>query len=309
MNMAEDDKLLINIGEEENAGTKDNTLSNYTDNSSINLMEEGSRSTNDIATGGKKRNVRPYLRSKMPRLRWTPDLHLSFIHAIQRLGGQERATPKAVLQLMNVRGLRISHVKSHLQMYRSKKMDESCKGQANRIYIHGRNYLSGTTQLNKFSPFHHLRLQNGGIVFARDSNQADRAKFFAQNPDESHPWVSSKHQRRRPNWHQYSMIVNQFKSREMIISTPNICSNSVSQNSIKRQSCLTSIGSSRSSTNNTNPSIKIEHPTRLYINEEKKKIDRHLNDLQLNLSLSLSSNGYSKCSGDSDIINTKLSLA
>ena len=32
--------------------------------------------------------VRPYVRSKMPRLRWTPDLHLRFVHAVERLGGQ-----------------------------------------------------------------------------------------------------------------------------------------------------------------------------------------------------------------------------
>ncbi|KAL1359947.1 hypothetical protein AAHE18_04G142500 [Arachis hypogaea] len=34
-------------------------------------------------------SVRPYVRSKLPRLRWTPDLHLRFVHAVQRLGGQE----------------------------------------------------------------------------------------------------------------------------------------------------------------------------------------------------------------------------
>lgn len=32
--------------------------------------------------------VRPYVRSKMPRLRWTPDLHRCFVHAVQRLGGE-----------------------------------------------------------------------------------------------------------------------------------------------------------------------------------------------------------------------------
>lgn len=38
-----------------------------------------------ISSGG----VRPYMRSKVPRLRWTPDLHLCFLQAIDRLGGQQ----------------------------------------------------------------------------------------------------------------------------------------------------------------------------------------------------------------------------
>ncbi|KAL1543598.1 hypothetical protein AAHA92_20551 [Salvia divinorum] len=68
--------------------------------------------------------VRPYNRSKTPRLRWTPDLHRGFLQAVERLGGLERATPKLVLQFMNIRGLNIAHVKSHLQMYRSKQIDD-----------------------------------------------------------------------------------------------------------------------------------------------------------------------------------------
>ncbi|GAB4848163.1 hypothetical protein Ancab_002830 [Ancistrocladus abbreviatus] len=74
---------------------------------------------------GRNGAVRQYVRSKVPRLRWTPDLHHCFLHAIERLGGQDKATPKLVLQLMDVRGLTISHVKSHLQMYRSMKNDPS----------------------------------------------------------------------------------------------------------------------------------------------------------------------------------------
>ncbi|CAN6455679.1 unnamed protein product [Victoria cruziana] len=68
-----------------------------------------------------KVGVRQYIRSKTPRLQWTPDLHRCFVDAIDQLGGDRKATPKLVLQMMGVKGLKISHVKSHLQMYRSSK--------------------------------------------------------------------------------------------------------------------------------------------------------------------------------------------
>ncbi|XP_039070693.1 uncharacterized protein LOC120217694 isoform X2 [Hibiscus syriacus] len=107
-----------------------------------------------------KRTVRQYVRSKLPRLQWTPDLHLSFLHAVERLGGQERATPKLVLRLMNVKGLSIANVKSHLQMYRSKKL-----GEVGQVLSQRNRGNQGRDE----KLLQHFRMENGGFVLARDS--------------------------------------------------------------------------------------------------------------------------------------------
>jgi hypothetical protein len=43
--------------------------------------------------------MRPYLRSKVPRLRWTQDLHRCFVQAIDMLGGEESKLTSVFLYL------------------------------------------------------------------------------------------------------------------------------------------------------------------------------------------------------------------
>ncbi|KAK1373604.1 hypothetical protein POM88_029797 [Heracleum sosnowskyi] len=71
---------------------------------------------------------RPVLPASRPRLRWTPELHERFTRAAQELGGYFKATPKAILKKMNVRGLTRDQLKSHLQKVRNRVLHTESSG-------------------------------------------------------------------------------------------------------------------------------------------------------------------------------------
>ncbi|KAJ4728979.1 Myb family transcription factor [Melia azedarach] len=102
------------------------------------------RSSPSSSSSSSTAGVRQYNKSDFPRLRWTPELHRHFSQTVERLGGRYKATPKRILQMMNVKGLRISHIKSHLQMYRSMKMKNQ-SGCSNNVIIKMKNLQMQTT--------------------------------------------------------------------------------------------------------------------------------------------------------------------
>jgi hypothetical protein len=87
-------------GEDPNSGKHRNSSSSgeYTPERSSESQNAGSGGSPRSGyqgnfSGRSSGTVRQYVRSKMPRLRWTPELHHCFVLAVERLGGQDSESP------------------------------------------------------------------------------------------------------------------------------------------------------------------------------------------------------------------------
>lgn len=145
---------------------------------------------------GVKRSVRA------PRMRWTSTLHAHFVHAVQLLGGHERATPKSVLELMNVKDLTLAHVKSHLQMYRTVKSTDkaTAKKQGENIFMNQNNGINNGEYEKSYEEID--ALSQPSTIPQNMVHMRDPSSFI---PDQTNAWSHSNRERPFPNYpHIYS---------------------------------------------------------------------------------------------------------
>ncbi|XP_004492478.1 uncharacterized protein [Cicer arietinum] len=248
-----------------------------------NNINEGLSSSNSTIeeNNEKKSSVRPYVRSKFPRLRWTPDLHLRFIHAVQRLGGQERATPKLVLQLMNIKGLSIAHVKSHLQMYRSKKVVDTNQDNGDKNVYN----LSQLPMLQGYTPNQSSSYRCGyePIMMERSNNHMVNMDHSIFQVDSSHfREQSSRSKVHEPNDNFLSFCGHDLQDHpraQDLMLKDNLLANQVEPNTLKRKA--------------SDVEVDLDLSLKLNSRNYQGNIEEHEVDSKLSLSLySQSSSSY-----------------
>lgn len=71
------------------AGSSESLSSESNTTSATNAQDGSESGASRSRQGGSRGKVRQYVRSRLPRLRWTADLHHCFVLAVERCGGQE----------------------------------------------------------------------------------------------------------------------------------------------------------------------------------------------------------------------------
>ncbi|KAK1360154.1 hypothetical protein POM88_044628 [Heracleum sosnowskyi] len=105
-------------------------------------LQQTQEQPQQIVEEGQVQFQRPLLGMGKPRLYWSRGLHARFVRAVSELGGSSSATPKEILNKMNVPGLTREQVKSHLQKVRTSEARKTLQ-QGMQNSVNGSLQLSG----------------------------------------------------------------------------------------------------------------------------------------------------------------------